>query len=291
MLSSGSLAAPWSVKDAPPVDVHSTVWSAPAAAEGGWFTSVPSAETSTVIVWLSFSANSHGPPTSSQSGESAVHAVAPSPAQVPSGFSPSAVGARLPCKSQSRAPQSMPSVSGAWFEPAMASPFDPRRPLPVPPTPSFAKTASTPASIVVERLSADALRSLKVGSEWKRTEKVMGSIASPKDAATWQPPPGHGSPRISTVPTVSGSWVGSRSPTSMWLEPSSSHVLRWPNIRYPMVSGEGSTAEEPPVAMHTGSASPAWVADTNPLQPASLPFVMTHSKKPLGSKFAHELST
>src|SRR5262249_6949098 len=117
MLSSGSVAAPWSVKDAPPVDVHSTVWSAPATAEGGWFTSAPSAETSTVISWESSSANSHGPPTSSQSGESAVHGVAPSPAHVPSGFSPSTVEARLPCKSQSRAPQSRPSLSGSGFEP------------------------------------------------------------------------------------------------------------------------------------------------------------------------------
>src|SRR5262249_58007691 len=94
MLSSGSLAVPWRVKDPPSVDVHSTVWSAPATAEGGWFLSVPSVETSTVIVWVSSSASSHGPPTSSQSGESAVHGVAPSPAQGPSGVSPSTVQTR-----------------------------------------------------------------------------------------------------------------------------------------------------------------------------------------------------
>src|SRR5215471_20025000 len=35
---SGSVALPLSVNDAPAVDVHSTVWSAPAVAVGGWFT-------------------------------------------------------------------------------------------------------------------------------------------------------------------------------------------------------------------------------------------------------------
>ena len=34
---SGSVALPLRVNDAPPVDVHSTVWSAPAVAVGGWF--------------------------------------------------------------------------------------------------------------------------------------------------------------------------------------------------------------------------------------------------------------
>jgi len=38
-----------SVNDAPLVDVHSTVWPAPAVAMGGWFRSEPSRATSTVI--------------------------------------------------------------------------------------------------------------------------------------------------------------------------------------------------------------------------------------------------
>src|SRR5262249_54415432 len=46
---SGSVALPLSVNVAPAVGVHSTVWSAPAVARGGWFRSEPSRATSTVI--------------------------------------------------------------------------------------------------------------------------------------------------------------------------------------------------------------------------------------------------
>src|SRR4029453_3082152 len=112
----------------------SPVWPGPAAPDGGWFTSVPEAVTSTVICSMSSSSNSQGPPTSSQSGESAVHGVAPSPAQVPSGFSPSTVVARLPLRSQAFALQSIPTGSGSAFDAPTEGPFRPPPPLPLPGT-------------------------------------------------------------------------------------------------------------------------------------------------------------
>ena len=50
MFSSASLAVPWRVNEAPEVPVHSTVWSEPAFAVGGWFTIRPDRATSTVML-------------------------------------------------------------------------------------------------------------------------------------------------------------------------------------------------------------------------------------------------
>src|SRR5262249_27330168 len=61
----GSVALPLSVNDAPAGEVHSTVWSAPAVARGGWFTSEPVRPTSTVSGWGSSSGRTQGPPASS----------------------------------------------------------------------------------------------------------------------------------------------------------------------------------------------------------------------------------
>src|SRR5262249_41152056 len=190
---SGSNALPLSVNDAPLVEVHSTVWSGPAVAVGGWFRSEPSRATSTVIGSSSWSGETHGPPAASQSGEAFVQTVLWSPSHVPTGFSPSTVEARLPFRSHPLFAQSTPSVSGCSFNALTASPLLPRRPLPVPRTVSCAKTASTPLS-VVRAVSPDALRSKNVGSDAQWTEKVIGDIASPVDSPTAQLPPGQGSP-------------------------------------------------------------------------------------------------
>src|SRR6516162_9242442 len=136
-----------------------------------------------------------GPPGLSQSGESFVQTVLWSPSQVPTGFSPSTVEARLPFRSHPLFAQSTPSVSGWVFSALTASPSLPRRPLPVPRTVSSPKTASTPLSVVSD-VSAEALRSKNVGSDANLTENVIGAIASPMDAPTAQPPPGHGSPMM-----------------------------------------------------------------------------------------------
>jgi hypothetical protein len=174
-----------------------------------------------------------GPPASSQSGESFVQTVRLSPSQVPTGVSSSTVEARLPFRSHPSFAQSTPSVSGCSFSALTASPSSPRRPLPVPRTVSCANTASTPSS-VVRAVSPEALRSKNVGSDANWTENVIGAIASPMDAPTAQPPPGHGSPMMSTVPVVCGSCFGSRLPTWMWLDPLTSQVLWLPKTRTAM---------------------------------------------------------
>src|SRR6185436_19739339 len=139
-------------------------------------TSVPARDTLTVICSGPCCVITQGPPASSQSGESAVHAVSPSPSQTPSsGTSPSTTVARLPLRSQPLAAQSTPSVSGFWFIAVTARPSEPRRPLPVPATVFAPNTASCPLTVVKPVLPS-ALRSLNIGSEAKRTEKVIGSI-------------------------------------------------------------------------------------------------------------------
>src|SRR5262245_19854714 len=220
-----------------------------------------------------------GPPASSQSGESTVQTVRLSPSQVPTGVSPSTVDARLPLRSHWRPPQSMPRVSGFWLSALTASPSSPRRPLPVPRTVSSANTASTPLSVVSE-VSPDALRSKNVGSEAKWTENVIGAIARPMDAPTSQPPPGHGSPMMSTVPVVSGSCFGSRSPTWMWLDPPTSQVLWLPKSRAAM-PGVRATARQ------TGAPPAAVFAAMKCAQLASVPPVLMQSQQPFGSKLEH----
>src|SRR5262245_60449345 len=225
-----------------------------------------------------------GPPASSQSGESFVQTVLWSPSQLPTGVSPSTVEARLPFRPHPLFAQSIPSVSGCSFNALTASPSLPRRPLPVPRTVSCAKMASTPSK-VVRAVSPDALRSKNVGSEAKWTENVIGDIASPMDAPTGQLPPGHGSPRMSTVPVVCGSCFGSRSPTWMWLDPLTSQVLWLPNSRAAMPGVRS-------VARQTAAPVPVLLAAMKCAQLASVPpGALRQSQKPLGSKLEHVAST
>src|SRR5215831_4547628 len=225
-----------------------------------------------------------GPPASSQSGESFVQTVRLSPSQVPTGVSPSTVEARLPFRSHPSFAQSTPSVSGCSFSALTASPSSPRRPFPVPRTVSCANTASTPSS-VVRAVSPDALRSENVGSEANWTEKVMGAIARPMEAPTEQPPPGHGSPMMSTVPVVCGSCFGSRSPTWMWLDPLTSQVLWLPNSLAAMPGVRS-------VARQTAAPVPVLLAAMKCAQLAAVPpGALRQSQKPLGSKLEHVAST
>ena len=178
---------------APAGDVHSTVWSAPASAVGGWFVSVPASETSTTIGCGS-SGRLQGPPTPSQSGESRTQATRLVPCagafdalgvDRPGEVAVEAAGEAGPVDREAERRHRWCRGRPCLFDAALAAPDVRRR--------SLRQRCRRRARSTIPALSVllpDSMRSLKVGSDAHCTSKVIGFIASWVETPTTQSRPG-----------------------------------------------------------------------------------------------------